>query len=72
MSAVRIVKFSGSAPYVSTFASCVASAWVKLPVTWKVPPGMAPLVSGAVVTFPSRTTAMVSSQKSSSLVEALG
>ena len=62
MSAVRILKFSGSDPYCSTFCSWVACAWVKPPVIWAVPLGMAEVVSGAVITFPSRTIPMVSSQ----------
>ena len=57
-----MVKLSGSDPYCSTFASCVASAWVKLPVIWASPLGIAWVVTGAVTTFPSRTTAMVASQ----------
>ena len=57
-----MVKLSGSDPYCSTFASCVASAWVKLPVIWAEPLGIAEVVSGAVTTFPSRTIAIVSSQ----------
>ena len=59
-----MVKFSGSDPYCSTFCSWVASVWVKPPVIWASPLGMAEVVSGAVTTFPSRTIAMVSSQKS--------
>jgi len=66
------LKFSGSDPYFSTFCSCAAVAWVKPPLMVKLPPGIEPLVSGAVTTFPSRTMATRSSSASSALVEAFG
>src|SRR6476659_9845651 len=55
--AVACVKLSGSAPHFSWLASSVAVVWVKLPVIWVLPPGMAPLIRGAETTFPSRVTA---------------
>ena len=62
VSAVRILKFSGSDPYCSTLASCVACACVKLPVIWAEPPGMASVISGAETTLPSSAMATVPSQ----------
>jgi len=35
----------------------VASAWVKLPVIWALPPAMAPMICGDETTLPSRATA---------------
>ena len=49
-------KVSGSAPYLSTFASSVADSWVNWPVT-SVEPLMVPWISGAEMTRPSSAKA---------------
>ena len=55
-------KSTGSAPLCKSAASSSACARVKFPAIWAMPPGIGPSICGAVMTFPSRTTAMVSSQ----------
>jgi flavorubredoxin len=55
-------KSAGRAPLSNWAASSSACARVKFPVIWALPPGIGPPVSGAVTTFPSKTTAMVPSQ----------
>ena len=52
-----VFRSSGTEPNFSSFCSCVASAWVKLPVIWALPPGIAPMICGDETTLPSRATA---------------
>ncbi len=53
-------KSAGRAPLCNWAASSSACARVKFPVIWALPPGIGPSVCGAVTTFPSKTTAIVS------------
>ena len=53
----RVFRSSGTEPNFSSFCSWVASAWVKLPVIWALPPAMAPWICGDDTTLPSRAIA---------------
>src|ERR1700760_4272850 len=63
---------SGRAPYLSWLASWVAAVSPPMLVIWTCPLGMASVVCGASITYPSSTIAVWASTASSALLLALG
>ena len=55
--ALEVSKDSGSEPNFSCWASYCADCWVKLPLIWVLPPGIASWMFSAETTWVSSTTA---------------